>query len=380
MSKCEFNMIAHSSVLSHRELSNAAKLLYVWICSKRVDAEHKSVSWGENDQDAGFCQKTNEFFADKMGKKKTYISRLLSELETAKFIYIKRKNINGCTHRRIWCTPETCIMDEKATCTIGKSDKSAFTYRSKGVDSEVNARLPIDQSYIEEDYQKDYQEDVVKVATTSDEVQVEAETDGYILASALLALIRKNKKFYSRIAKHFTPEKEEKSLRRWAKDFDLLLTRDARDYDEAVEVLKWCQKDEFWQGQILSGGKFRKQFETLKNQMDGGSCGRFREPDDHPEITEKIIAAYGWLINNSQWKPHKGQMPKFIEAAERVIAFIDLHNDRGLTVDELIGYLKSALQEAYREKGEMVHPGNMKSDYTWDVIMPQYLETVIGAL
>jgi hypothetical protein len=375
-------MVAHSSVLSHKKLSNAAKLLYVWICSKRVDAEHKSVSWGEDDKDSGFCQKTNEYFSDKMGKGETYISQLIAELEKVGFIFIKRKNIQGRTYRRIWCTPETISGDEKPPSAITKSEYTDLGYRSTRLSPEVNAPLAIAEGHIVEGLSReDYQEDVVEAATTSEETQIaEPKTDGYILASALLNLIRKNKKHYSKIARHVSTEKdEENTLSRWAKDFDMLLTRDAIAFDEAVNVLKWCQKDTFWQGQILSGNKFRKQYETLQHAMNGGSTGGYGLPDEHPEVTEKVVKAYGWLINNPQWKPNRYQMPKFIEAAERVVAFID-DRGRGLTVDELVTYLRDCLQKHYREKDEIVHPGNMKSDYTWDVLIPQYLENIIGAL
>lgn len=379
MSKCEFNMVAHSSVLSHKKLSNAAKLLYVWICSKRVDEEYKTISWGENDQDVGYCQKSNKFFSEKMGKGETYISQLITELEEAGFLYIKRKNIGGRNYRRMWVTPDRITQEPPSA--IGKSADTTLGYNSNRLRPGLKVSSPIAEDHIKEDYQEYYQEDVVSVPTDSNsQVESELKSDGYILAKALLEMIRRNKKFYSRIARYVSPEKEENTLRGWAKEIDLLLTRDAVPYDEAVRVLKWCHKDEFWQGQILSGGKFRKQFETLKNQMDGGSSGRFGQPDDHPEITEKIIEAYRWLINNSKWKPAHYQVPKFIEAAERVIAFIDIHNDRDLSTDELIGYLKNCLQEHYREKGDMVHPGNMNSGYTWDVLLPQYLENVIGAL
>jgi len=305
----------------------------------------------------GYCWAKNKYLAEAHGITERSVRQYLTNLEEAGYIEIHdRANQN----RKISVVAWKHSSGPGGTTVPGRVEAQFRAYKKE-----------------EEDKRKGKADD----AATDSEDRVEtAKTDGYILASALLALIRKNKKFYSRIARFFSPEKEEGSLCRWARDFDLLLTRDARDYDEAVAVLKWCQKDDFWQGQILSGDKFRKQYDTLVHAMNGGSTGNFGLPDENPEITSKLVEAYGWLINNSQWKPHKGQMPKFIEAAERVIAFIDLHNDRGLTVDELIGYLKSALQEAYREKGEMVHPGNMKSDYTWDVIMPQYLENVIGAL
>lgn len=342
-------------------MSNEGSLYYIIpasvMHSKDLDASQKCL-YGQIAglaKRGGYCWASNKYLAEMNGVSERHIQRMLKDLENHEFIRIE---LDSKRNRRIYLGT-TCMSCRGTTCMSGGHDLDVVPYNK---DEQVN------------------QISEVEDATTESEVQVEAETDGYILACALLKLIRRNKKFYTRIARFFSPEKEEEGLRRWAKDFDLLLTRDAVPFNEAVEVLKWCQKDEFWQGQILSGGNFRKHFETLKHAMAGGSTGGFGLPDEHPDITEKVVKAYGWLINNSKWKPKQYQIKKFIDAAERVVAFIDIHNDRGLTVDELIGYLKSCLQEHYREKGDMVYPGNMGNDYTWGVLLPQYLENVIGAL
>ena len=58
-----------------------------------------------------------------------------------------------------------------------------------------------------------------------------------------------------------------KSLKAWNRDADLLLRKDKRPLDEAVKLLRWCQDSDFWRGNILSMGKFRKQYTQLLHQM-----------------------------------------------------------------------------------------------------------------
>lgn len=51
---------------------------------------------------------------------------------------------------------------------------------------------------------------------------------------------------------------------RWRTEARLLLDRDEIPFDEAVRVLDWCQRDNFWRGNILSLPKFREKFTQLQ--------------------------------------------------------------------------------------------------------------------
>lgn len=57
--------------------------------------------------------------------------------------------------------------------------------------------------------------------------------------------------------------KPEATLQSWAADFDKCNRIDHRPWDELEILLRWSQEDNFWQQNILSGDKFRKQYETL---------------------------------------------------------------------------------------------------------------------
>jgi len=49
----------------------------------------------------------------------------------------------------------------------------------------------------------------------------------------------------------------------WLTSERLLLTKDGRDVDQAEMVLRWCQADDFWAGNVQSMPKFRQQYGRL---------------------------------------------------------------------------------------------------------------------
>jgi len=60
--------------------------------------------------------------------------------------------------------------------------------------------------------------------------------------------------------------------RAWLDAARLLLERDGRAPEEAERVLRWCQADEFWRGNILSLPKFRDKYDQLRlKELDARS-------------------------------------------------------------------------------------------------------------
>lgn len=49
----------------------------------------------------------------------------------------------------------------------------------------------------------------------------------------------------------------------WLDAIRRLIERDGRDPAEVERVIRWCQADAFWQGNILSAGKLRSKFDQL---------------------------------------------------------------------------------------------------------------------
>ncbi|WP_277630370.1 helix-turn-helix domain-containing protein [Atopococcus tabaci] len=73
------------------------------------------------------------------------------------------------------------------------------------------------------------------------------------LAKGLFAYIRKN-----------NPEAKEPNLQIWADDMRKIVELDKRSVDSVKEVIRWCQTDNFWKGNILSARKLREKFDQLK--------------------------------------------------------------------------------------------------------------------
>lgn len=67
-----------------------------------------------------------------------------------------------------------------------------------------------------------------------------------------------------------TPHSEA-TLQSWAADFDKCHRLDKHDWEDINAVLQFSQLNPFWQTNILSGAKFRKQYTQLLAKMGGGT-------------------------------------------------------------------------------------------------------------
>lgn len=88
-------------------------------------------------------------------------------------------------------------------------------------------------------------------------------------------------------------------LQRWAGEIDLMLRLDQRPAEEIRAVIRFAQHDPFWQNNILSPAKLRKQYDMLNgkrlaargigsgtgfaggNQKHGGGRGEWEEADEY---------------------------------------------------------------------------------------------------
>lgn len=97
--------------------------------------------------------------------------------------------------------------------------------------------------------------------TTKENNKLEEEKASiqYQLAEMLARLISNN------LAEKNRPHKEfkEKIITNWSKDIEKIHRIDGWDYETIGAVINWCQKDDFWKTNILSGATLRKQFKRL---------------------------------------------------------------------------------------------------------------------
>ncbi len=65
------------------------------------------------------------------------------------------------------------------------------------------------------------------------------------------------------------PNHKRPNLQAWAKDVDRMIRLDDRAVEDIRRVVEWCQGDTFWQNNILSTAKLRKNFDQLLLKMGG---------------------------------------------------------------------------------------------------------------
>jgi phage replication O-like protein O len=73
--------------------------------------------------------------------------------------------------------------------------------------------------------------------------------------------------FLLSLIKDRNPQFKDPNLQAWSKHIDLMLRRDERTEPDIAAVIEWCQSHDFWQNNILSTDKLRKQYDRLYMEM-----------------------------------------------------------------------------------------------------------------
>lgn len=82
------------------------------------------------------------------------------------------------------------------------------------------------------------------------------------------------------------PDLKQPDLQRWASHVDRMLRLDGRSPEAVEAVIRWCQRDDFWQNNILSTVKLRRQFDQLdlKRRADNSGAGARAGRSDYDEM------------------------------------------------------------------------------------------------
>lgn len=82
---------------------------------------------------------------------------------------------------------------------------------------------------------------------------------------------------------------------RWRTEARLLIDRDGRDLNEALNLIDWCQQDQFWRSNILGMPKFRQQYDQLRLKSEQPRASNnnghqpFRNPTDPSVYYEDLL-------------------------------------------------------------------------------------------
>jgi hypothetical protein len=68
------------------------------------------------------------------------------------------------------------------------------------------------------------------------------------------------------------PNHKRPNIQTWARDVDLMIRIDKRTPEDIRRIIEWCQADPFWQNNILSTEKLRRQFDQVLMKMSGNGA------------------------------------------------------------------------------------------------------------
>lgn len=68
----------------------------------------------------------------------------------------------------------------------------------------------------------------------------------------------------------------------WRDAARLMLDKDGRDPEKAERLMRWCQQDEFWRGNVLSLPTFRDQYDRLRLKANAATTNGTSRPPTAP--------------------------------------------------------------------------------------------------
>lgn len=85
---------------------------------------------------------------------------------------------------------------------------------------------------------------------------------------------------------------EAAKIKSWVKHIDNIARIDKRDWQTITDVMIWCKNNSFWCSNIMSGDKFRKQFDKLYAAMlaDKNKTQSYSKVEDLPEAPPEVLA------------------------------------------------------------------------------------------
>ena len=111
-----------------------------------------------------------------------------------------------------------------------------------------------------------------------------------------------SKYFLQEIQNWYPKFKPPSNLTGWAKSIDEMIRLDKRTPEEIKEIIKWCQRDNFWRKNILSGTTLRLKFNRLQAGLLSPRGGP-KKQDGIDKATQRLKDAIGGKQKGIEHKP-----------------------------------------------------------------------------
>ncbi len=249
----------------------------------------RTYGWGKSDDAVSLRE-----YSEACGTSQSYISRQLNELLKKKVV-IRVKYEPGKTpvytfNTRVSQWDKGClnVQDLSNRISQGLSDCARVGLSDC---ARVNQEPALEPPGIEAP--------VNKVLNKKKETYIyPPNSSEVILSEYLLSLIKRH-----------LPNIRDPDIQKWAKHMNALIRIDGRHPTEVKAVIEFAQTSEFWQGNILSTDKLRKQYDTLNAQRLRNI--RNNEIRSHPKKTSYPGDDYEIYDKFSRSRPSSEDDDKF---------------------------------------------------------------------
>ncbi len=243
-------------IMRNRDLTPTARCVFGVILS---------YAWGRNP-----CTASNHRLTEVCGVSRTALYDALKQLKAAGLVKVKPGS--QWTGRRIWPIPTGGLL-------VTDPDDVALDSGIRNQDTEVDVLG--EEKGIES--KEDSQEKEDKGETRARELR---KANGVVaLCDRLAELMRAND----------PKAKVAPASVAWMGAAEKLMRLDERHFEEAMAVLEFSQRDEFWKTVILSMPTFRKQYAKLRARWVQGAKAHpgWASAAAAPASTAELMAAYG---------------------------------------------------------------------------------------
>lgn len=199
----------------------------------------------------GFIGHSKDTLAKRWSWSRDRVSRYLNDLETMGQIRQQKSSILGLVEVINYGRYQGNEATDEAT-----DDKTDERQTRQQTDTNKNVKNKKNEKNFET---------LGKERATTEKVKPVASPDAIRLANGLLDCILANNPNY----KHLPT-----TVELWSSVIDLMLRVDRRPASEVEEVIKFCQRDQFWRSNILSAGKLREKYDQLLLKSQSNPQGK----------------------------------------------------------------------------------------------------------
>lgn len=320
----------------------------------------------------GYCWASNDYFADYLDKSAGFVSKMINILIERRylFVYIDKKDNN----KRYLIVAGTAlkVVDAIRNNCAEKFDSSlvALIKQAPTKPAECNTYSPHGPRsiIINNNINKEQEVSARNKRSTN---EFAADSIEVLLSQLLLKCIRDRKS-------DFKLNFSKAHLQKWALDISRMISRDKRLPEHIENIIIECQKDMFWQNNILSTSKLRKQFDQLELKL----CSSMFEneiilDDEKNKRVSNDIASWFCkkiLMNRKKIARNTIEFNKIICVSN---SLIDISAKTDIKIENIIKYYKRCIISEYIEDNKTVFVGTLCSDTLLNVVFPQYLKKVM---